>query len=425
MHKLWLVIHREYVVRVRTRTFILSTIGLPTLMIAAFVIPAYFASRHASHTLNIAVVDEVGGLGHLAAQRLEAHSLPDGESQFNVVRTIEQPADSSRALEELRREVRGGKLDGYLLLPARMLTGARAEFHTRNPGDFSLTSSISNAVTQAAIGGRLAEQNVHVPSLDRLLAHVKLDVVKVNRVGETQEKGQTFQAAVLLSIILYTSLLMYGITTMRSIQEEKSTRIMEILLSSVRPFPLLAGKILGVGAVGFTQYLIWALAGAGVLTYGAVMLSMFNSAGSAFHLHFPVALWFWFVIYFVGGYLLYASLFAAVGAAVSSEQDANQAQIPISMLLVASLIMFPMVANDPGSHLAVALTMVPFFSPILMVLRIALGSPPLWQVLLSVSILIATTVGMVYVSAKIYRVGVLMYGKRPSLVEMIRWLRYT
>ena len=142
-------------------------------------------------------------------------------------------------------------------------------------------------------------------------------------------------------------------------------------------------------------------------------------------MHFPVALWFWFVLYFLGGYLLFASLFAAVGAAVSSEQDAAQAQIPITMLLVVSFVMFPVVARDPGSTLSVALTMVPFFSPILMVLRIALGSPPLWQILLSFGILAATTVAMIYLSAKIYRVGVLMYGKRPTLMEMIRWLRYT
>ena len=425
MHKLWLVIHREYVVRVRTRTFILSTIGLPALMIGALVIPAYFASRHSSHTLNIAIVDQVGGLGRLAAQHLETHSLPNGESQFNIVRTIERPADPARALEDLRQQVRTGKIDGYLLLPPGMLSGSLAEFHTRNPGDFTLATALGNAATQAAIGGRLARDNVHISNLDHLLARVKMEVVKVNSEGETQEKGQTFQAAVLLAVILYTSLLLYGINTMRSIQEEKSTRIMEILLSSVRPFPLLAGKILGVGAVGFTQYLIWAIAGAGVLTYGAVMMSLFNSTGSAFHLHFPVVLWFWFVVYFLGGYLLYASLFAAVGAAVSSEQDANQAQVPISMLLVISFVMFPIVARDPSSHLSVALTMVPFFSPILMVLRIALESPPLWQVLLSVGILVGTTLGMIYLSAKIYRVGVLMYGKRPSLVEMIRWLRYT
>ena len=425
MHKLWLIIHREYVVRVRTRTFILSTIGLPAVMIALIVVPAYFASRHSRHTINIAIVDQVGGLGPLAAQRLETHSLPDGEPEFKIVRLIEPPADSIRALEDLRKQVLAGKIDGYLLLPQGLLSGARAEFHTRNPGDFAFTTALADAATQAAIGGRLAQEQVHVTNLDRVLKQVKMDVEKISSEGETREKGQTFQAAVLLAVILYSSLLMYGITTMRSIQEEKSTRVMEILLSSVRPFPLLAGKILGVGAVGFTQYLIWAIAGAGVLTYGAIMMAAFSASGSPFHLHFPVALWFWFVMYFVGGYLLFASLFAAVGAAVSSEQDANQAQIPISMLLVVSFVMFPVVARDPGSHLAVALTMIPFFSPILMVLRIALESPPLWQILLSFGILAATTVAMIYLSAKIYRVGVLMYGKRPTLVEMIRWLRYT
>ncbi|MDE3136594.1 MAG: ABC transporter permease [Acidobacteriota bacterium] len=425
MRKLWLIIHREYVVRVRTRTFIVSTVGLPAVMIALLVVPAYFASRHSQHTVDIAIVDQAGGLASLAAKRLETHSLPNGEPEFTVVKTFETPADPSSTLDVLRKQVLAGKIDGFLLFPSDVLTGASAEFHTRNPGDFAFANALADAATQAAIGGRLAQERVHVSDLDRVLKPVKMDVEKISGQGETREKGQTFQAAMLLAIILYSSLLMYGITTMRSIQEEKSTRVMEILLSSVRPFPLLAGKILGVGAVGFTQYLIWALAGAGVLTYGAVMLSAFSAGGAAFHLHFPLGLWFWFVMYFLGGYLLFASLFAAVGAAVSSEQDAAQAQIPITMLLVVSFVMFPVVARNPGSHLSVALTMVPFFSPILMVLRIALDAPPLWQLLLSFGLLAATTVVMVYLSAKIYRVGVLMYGKRPTLVEMIRWLRYT
>jgi ABC-2 type transport system permease protein len=425
MRKLWLIVHREYVVRVRTRTFIVSTVGLPAVMIALLVVPAYFASRHAQHTLTIAIVDQVGGLAPLAAKRLETRSLPNGEPEFHVVKTIESPADSARTLDDLRKQVLAGKINGFLLLPSNVLSGATAEFHTRNPGDFTFTNALTDAATQAVIGGRLAQEHVQVDDLDRVLKPVKLDVERISGEGETQEKGQTFQAAMLLAVILYSSLLMYGITTMRSIQEEKSTRVMEILLSSVRPFPLLAGKILGVGAVGFTQYLIWALAGAGVLTYGAVMMSAFSGTGSAFHLHFPLGLWFWFVLYFLGGYLLFASLFAAVGAAVSSEQDAAQAQIPITMLLVVSFVMFPVVVRNPNSHMAVALTMIPFFSPILMVLRIALESPPLWQILLSFGLLAATTVLMVYLSAKIYRVGVLMYGKRPSLVEMIRWLRYT
>lgn len=425
MRKLWLIIHREYVVRVRTRTFILSTVGLPAILIAVILVPTYLAGRHRGHTLDVSIVDEIGGVGQFAARSLETPSLSNGESEFHIVRTIERPQDPSRTTAQLRGEILAGKIDGYLLLPAGMLTGKRAQFLTANPGDFTLTRALANAATQAAIGARLAGENVHVEHLDRLLASAKVDVVKINRQGATEERGGTFEVALLLALILYSSLLMYGITTMRSIQEEKSTRVMEILLSSVRPFPLLAGKILGVGAVGFTQYLIWALAGAGVVTYGTVMFSVMHSHGAGFPFHFPLALWFWFVIYFVAGYLLYASLFAAVGAAVSSDQDANQAQIPISMLLVVSFVLFPVIARNPDSHLAIGLTMIPFFSPILMVLRVALETPPLWQLLLSIGILAATTLGMIYLSAKIYRVGVLMYGKRPSVVEIIRWLRYT
>jgi ABC-2 type transport system permease protein len=423
MRKLWLVIRREYRLRVRTRTFILSTVGLPALMICAFVIPTYFASRHVGHTLRIAIVDQVGGLGRSMASRLQMQKLPNGKPQFDIVDVLERPAENGSAMRQLRDKVRAGSLSGYLLLPSNLLKNGSAEFYTHNPGDFTLISTLESAITRVAVGGRLAADKVHISDIDALLARAKVGVVQINDKGEKREKGQTFTAAILLAIILYTSLLMYGITTMRSIQEEKSTRIMEILLSSVRPFQLLAGKILGVGAVGFTQYLIWALAGAAVVGYGAQMFSVFSATG--FHVQIPFALWFWFVIYFLAGYFLYSSLFAAVGAAVSSEQDANQAQMPISMLLIAGFVMFPIVARSPSSTIAVALTMVPFFSPVLMVLRIALGSPPLWQILLSVGILVATTLGMVYISAKIYRVGVLMYGKRPSVVEVLRWLRYT
>ncbi len=423
MRKLWLVIRREYKLRVRTRTFVLTTVGIPALMIGALVIPVYLASRHAGHTLRIEVVDRVGGLGSLAVSRLETHKLPNGKPLFDVVGTIERPADAARTIRQLSETVRGGTISGFLVLPPQMLTRGGAEFYTRNPGDFALRTSLENAVTQVAVGGRLAAVNAHVAGLDSLLSRVKIGVVQINRKGETKEKGQTFAAAIVLAIILYASLLMYGIATMRSIQEEKSTRIMEILLSSVRPFPLLAGKILGVGAVGFTQFLIWALAGAAVVGYGAEMFSTFSTSG--LHLSFPIGLWFWFVVYFLGGYLLYSSMFAAVGAAVSSDQEANQAQVPITMLLMVGVFMFPIVSSNPGSTISVMLTMIPFFSPVLMVLRIALESPPLWQILLSVGLLVATTVGMVYLSAKIYRVGVLMYGKRPSLVEVLHWLRYS
>ncbi len=425
MRKLRLVIAREYKMRVRTRTFVLSTIGLPLLMMAMLFIPAYFASRHSGGTLSIAVVDEAGGLGPLAASALERSQTPEGNRRFKIVATIEHPSNSQRTIEELKQKVLAGKLGGYLEFPAKVLDGASARFYTRNPGDVTLTHSLENAATQAVIGGRLARQRMKIPDLKALLARVPVDVVKVSPRGESKEKGQTFYVAIVLGIILYTSLLFYGINTMRSILEEKSSRIIEILLSSVRPFPLLAGKIIGVGAVGFTQYLIWAVAGAIVVSYGALMLSVFSSGSVSMHFHFPLALWGWFILFFLGGYFLYASLYAAIGAAASSDQDANQLQVPITSLVVASFVLFNVIMRNPGSTASVALSMIPFFSPILMILRLTLESPPLWQVVLSLAVLFASAIGVIYLSARIYRVGVLMYGKRPSLVELARWIRYS
>lgn len=425
MRKLWLIIRREYRLRVRTRTFILTTVGLPALMVAAFILPVYFSSRRARETQRIAVVDEAGGLARLAANSLEATQLPTGNPQFRVVSLIEKPADPDRVTRELRDQIRARGLDGYVLLPPKVLENGDIQFHTRSATEFTLTASLENALTKAAIAGRLSQEKLAVPNLDRLLAPVTIDVVQIKRQGEAREGGQMFQAAIFLAGILYTGLILYGVTTMRAIQEEKSTRIMEILLSSVRPFPLLAGKILGVAAVGFTQFLIWAMVGAAVLGYGAARMSTMGSGGTGFHLHLPLMVWVWFVAYFLGGYFLYSSLFAAVGAAVSTEQEMGQAQMPISLLLVAGFFMSSIVAQAPGSTRAVLLTMIPFFSPILMMMRIALETPPLWQILLSLGILAATAVGVVYLSSKIYRVGVLMYGKRPSAVELLRWLRYT
>jgi len=212
---------------------------------------------------------------------------------------------------------------------------------------------------------------------------------------------------------------------MRSVLEEKTSRIVEILISAVRPFQLLAGKILGVAGVAFTQYLIWVASAALLGTYGAVAVNTLRPTADFPHIHLSAALLIYPAIYFVLGYLLYATLFAAVGAAVSSEQDAQQLQVIIMLPLIFSFVMFNMVIRDPSSRTVVLLSEIPFFTPIMMVLRIACETPPFWQIGLSFVLLGLTAAGVAYVSARIYRVGILMYGKRPSVVELIRWLKYT
>jgi ABC-2 type transport system permease protein len=226
-------------------------------------------------------------------------------------------------------------------------------------------------------------------------------------------------------MVLYITLLVYGVATMRSVAEEKTTRIIEILASSVRPFHLLAGKILGVAAVGFTQYLIWGACGALISGYGSAMASAVRPGASMPNIHVPASLLVYAIIFFVVSYLLYASLYAALGAMVSSEEEMQQVQLPVTLIIVVAFILYPVVIRDANSTTSVIISMIPFFAPILMVLRIALQTPPFWQIALCLLISLLTTLGIVQISSKIYRVGILMYGKRPSVVELLRWLKYT
>jgi ABC-2 type transport system permease protein len=231
--------------------------------------------------------------------------------------------------------------------------------------------------------------------------------------------------AIAIVVLLYTSLLMYGIITMRSVLEEKTTRTMEVLISAVDPFQLLAGKIIGVAAVAFTQFLIWTASLGLLASYGAAMVAMTGSGSMLSGLHLPASLLIYAGIYFFGGYFLYSTMFAAVGAACSNEQDAAQLQWIAMAPLVFSMVIYSLVLNDPSSKASVILSEIPFLAPVLMPLRVSLQMPPAWQMALSVALLFITAIGVIYASARIYRIGILMYGKRPTLPELARWLRYS
>ena len=254
---------------------------------------------------------------------------------------------------------------------------------------------------------------------------VDVTLMKVTKTGQSEENGQSLVVQMSIVMILYITLLVYGVMTMRSVLEEKTNRIVEILASSIKPKHLLTGKILGVAGVALTQYLIWMGTAALVSAYGATVGKAFRPDATPLAFHIPTSYLVYSFIYFLVGYFLYASLYAAIGAMVSNEEELQQVQLPVTMVLVACFLLYPVIQRAPNSPLAVALTMFPLFSPILMAFRITVQTPPFWQIALSLAICVATTAGVIQVSAKIYRVGILMYGKRPSLVELMKWLRYT
>ncbi len=424
MRKIWLIIKREYLTRVRSKGFIFSTIGLPLFSVGIFSISLFLATRATDHTLKISILDNLGGLSAQITAGLQG-KLPNGQPQYNIVKILDRPASGEEARRQLNDQIRAGELDGFIEVPKDVLEGKSALFYTRNSGDFSSMHTLNTAVDNAVIERRLSDRGVHIDDLTKLVHGVDMTMVKVSKSGESEEKGQTFVVGFSVVMILYMTLLVYGVATMRSVVEEKTTRIVEILASSVKPIHLLAGKILGVAAVGFTQYLIWGTCAMLISGYGSSMASAMRPGASVPNIHVPTSLLVYAGVFFVVSYLLYASLYAAMGAMVSSEEEMQQVQLPVTLIIVVAFLLYPVIMRDANSTTSVIVSMVPFFAPILMVLRIALQTPPFWQIGLCLLISIVTTVGIVQVSSKIYRVGILMYGKRPSVVELMKWLKYT
>jgi ABC-2 type transport system permease protein len=422
VRKILLIIKREYLTRVRTKGFIIGTVIVPLIGLGTILLVVFLVGHTATQSLRIVIVDESGSLAPAIVHGLNG-KLADGEPQFTVEETVSRPESLDALQQDLRARINSEKLDAYLLIPQDLEQSF--ELHMRNPDNFGLIGPLSSAVDQAVISSRLDHRGVHLNDIQTVLKSTDLKLLKVSETGESVEKGQGIAVAIALVVLLYTALLMYGIITMRSVIEEKTTRTMEVLISSVRPFELLAGKILGVAAVAFTQFAIWMITTALLFSYGILASWGMTRNSPLAGVHVPVSLVIYAGAFFIGGYFMYASMFAAIGSACSNEQDAQQLQWLAMAPLVFCMIIYGVVLNDPTSHTAIILSEIPFFAPVLMVLRISLQTPPAWQIALSLALLALTTVAVMYASAKIYRVGVLMYGKRPSLVELARWLRYT
>ncbi|HXN99076.1 MAG TPA: ABC transporter permease [Candidatus Acidoferrales bacterium] len=422
VRKLRLIIKREYLTRVKTKGFIIGTILVPLLGVAFCLLIIFLVRHKPSQTMRLVVVDNSGTLAQPITHNLDG-KLENGQPEFTIVETMVRPASPDAVQQDLRSRINSEKIDAYLWIPA---DGTQSfELHMRNPDNFALIGPLSGAVDQAVISARLSDRGVHLDDIKAVLRGTDLQLLKVSEAGESVEKGQSIGIAIALVILLYTALLMYGIITMRSVLEEKTTRTMEVLISAVSPFELLCGKILGVAAAAFTQFAIWMISTALLFSYGALAAAGMGTGSALSGVHIPISLVLYAGIFFFGGYFLYSAMFAAIGSACSNEQDAQQLQWIAMAPLVFCMVIYSLVLNDPSSTTSVVLSEIPFFSPVLMALRISLQTPPFWQIALALVLLFLTTIVSIYASAKIYRVGILMYGKRPSVVEMFRWLRYS
>ena len=258
------------------------------------------------------------------------------------------------------------------------------------------------------------------PEVEALLTPITLDAVHIEKGKEGVSGAAIFATAVAMVMLLYLVVLIYGVAVMRSVIEEKSSRIMEVLLSSVTAKELLAGKILGVGAVGLTQILIWIIFAVAFAVSGMMAAKSFVS-----EIHIPTAGVIFFGVFFVLGYFLYSAMYAAIGSMVTTDQEAQQMQWPAMVPIILAVFLMNPVIQQPNSQLAFWLSIIPFFAPLLMLVRVLVEEPPVWQLALCLGLMLATIYGLLSLASRIYRVGILMYGKRPTLPELRRWLRYT
>ncbi len=438
MSNISIIIQREFNERVRKKSFIITTLLMPLLMVALMAAPALIMQFSRGDEKRIAVIDESG----LVAPRLES----DEELRF-------EPTDLT--IEEARRTLTDRF--GVLRIGGDILENpSDVKLYANSSSSLSVESSITDQIERILEAEKLKRYNID--NLQQILDEVKTTVtLQTFRNDKSQEEETHAQSSTVatvtgyvLGFILYMFLLIYGQMVMQSVIEEKNNRVLEVMVSSVRPFDLMMGKILGIASVAVVQVAIWGVLicgiGAAVMPHlmpSDVMASaqamqqgmpdaaaasgmdpeMLQAVAAITDLGYIVRIFVCLLLFVFGGYLFYSAMFAAVGSAVDNVQDASQLQTPITLPIILALLMMFAVIRDPNSQMAFWFSVIPFTSPIVMIVRIPYDIP-LWEIALSLAVLYASFVGMVWFAAKIYRVGIFMYGKKPTLGELFKWVRY-
>jgi ABC-2 type transport system permease protein len=426
---IYIIAKREYLQRIRSKGFWIATLILPLFTLAATVLPTLLLAKSKSEQ-RVVVIDETG---RVAPQLVGAKPKKKEGGQQRVAEfefIVEQPAaDPAAQRAELDRRVLAKEIGSWIWIDETVLTAdpeteAEVEYHAKSVSNFVTLEQLSDDLSSVIRRVRLADAGLDADRVGELSESVELDTIRVSETGSRAEGGIAGAAfAYILFLLLYMVLVIYGQQVMQGVLEEKGSRIIEVVLSSVKPFELMMGKLTGICLVGLTQFGIWlitlvvisapgVLASLGTLPEGVTLPTV--TAVMVLH----------FLILFVLGFFIFSTLYAAVGAAFNNLQEAQQVSGVLVTFLVIPVILMIRIINDPSSTFAVVTSMIPLFTPLLMTLRISLEMPPLWQILLSYALTLVFLIGMVWVCARIYRVGVLMYGKKPTFQELWKWIRY-
>jgi ABC-2 type transport system permease protein len=415
MHNISLIARREYLEQIRGRAFRLSTIAVP-LLFGVIIGIMYMAGRGSEGGKHLVIASSDAVLANAVQARLQ-----EDKAAKSVV-DVQAPAKpEDRAM--LVHQVSTKAIDGFLWIETAPGKAPTAVYESQSSGDFITDARLGSALNHAVVRERLTGTGVKAGDIDALLKDIDVETRQVDKEGKEVKSNAmgSFYKGYLMAILLTMSTMIYGLNVARSIIQEKTSRIFEVMLAIAKPSDMLAGKLIGAGAVGLTQILIWAVAG-GILA-GSALAGPILSGTLSIHFSWVEAVV--FPTYFVLGYLLNASMFAGLAATCETEQELQMytplAAVPV--WLSFGLIVF--IVNNPSSVLSIAASLFPFTAPIIMMLRMGSQMPPAWQFAASILCMLFAIWGTLWFSSRLYRVGILMYGKRATLPELFRWIRYS
>jgi len=414
-HKALRVATWEFLEKVKTKAFIISLVLMPVIMVGFGVLPTFLSMKEDNKPVTIGVADESGTLVRPLAEELDQkYKLSDGEPNY-IIKNLATDAGALPTKADANKMVANGSIEGYFFVPQSVYDSGKVEYRSENVGNIKLQERFSRAIEDVVMEKRFAEQHIDPVLMKKLVAEVDVKSIKLSEKGEEKEAGflETFFSAYIVIMMMFFLVLTNGQLLVRSVVEEKSNRVIEVLLSSCSSRDLMAGKILGLSALGILQVIIWALMGVAV---------MFQFKGLTIIVPENLLASFGYLVF---GFLLYAGIFVAVGSPVTTEQEAQQLTSYVVIFLIAPIIFVLPVMQNPDSVLVKVLSYVPLLTPTLMVLRMAVQMPPTWEILATLGILMVTSLFMMWAAGKIFRTAILVYGKRPTIPELIRWLRAT
>jgi ABC-2 type transport system permease protein len=416
-----LIIRREFRERVASKSFVIGTLIFPLIMAGLILLPRLVGSGGTKRTL-IMVNDGPAGVGVAFAAALGATPATTNENSYTVVPT---PGPYAQVRDSLNARVERKEIDGYVVLPGDVLESGTIMFRARNVGSFAVMRDLRTAGTRAVLSERLKTAGISLTAVAAMIAPVRVDEAKITARGE--ERGgalSTFLAAYVVAFLIYLMTTLYGVAVMRSVLEEKTNRIAEVLMSTIRASHLVAGKIIGVGSAAVAQVLIWIVILTVIVTQSHRLGPRFALPESMLQaLRVEPMTGVLLVLFFLLGFFLYASVFATVGASVTSEQEAQSVQFVALLPLISPLMFLESILNAPLGPTATTLGLVPFTAPIAMPMRMASTPVPGIEIAISLVLLVVGIAAVAWIAGKVYRVGILSTGKRPSFAELVRWVR--